>query len=166
MHGSPCAHLLAQGLGLVFVAVYQKALSLTYVDELLAAVKAEFTTAHYKPRVRACVSMGHAASRGRQLHTYHVVSWGGELLAGTAGCALHAQVMTYPGFEEAFQRLYRDAEARAEQARANMKSRSLTAGAATATAVRVQLHGTASTACVCCVGACVGVYVRACVRAP
>ena len=40
-----------QGLGLVFVAVYQKALSLMYVDELLAAVKAEFTANHYKPNV-------------------------------------------------------------------------------------------------------------------
>ncbi|MEW5317619.1 MAG: hypothetical protein WDW38_008903 [Sanguina aurantia] len=36
------------GLGLVFVAAYQKALSLLYVDELLAAVKAEFVGSHYK----------------------------------------------------------------------------------------------------------------------
>ncbi len=36
------------GLGLVFVAVYQKTLSLLYVDELLTAVKNEFVTV-YKP---------------------------------------------------------------------------------------------------------------------
>ncbi|KAJ9525645.1 hypothetical protein QJQ45_003328 [Haematococcus lacustris] len=36
------------GLGLVFVAVYQKALSLMYVDELLATAKLEFVTHHYK----------------------------------------------------------------------------------------------------------------------
>lgn len=36
------------GLGLVFVAVYQKTLSLMYVDELLQAVKQEFA-AIYKP---------------------------------------------------------------------------------------------------------------------
>lgn len=41
----------AQGLGLVFVAVYQKALSLLYVDELLAAAMAEFTAHHFKPNV-------------------------------------------------------------------------------------------------------------------
>lgn len=33
----------AQGLGLVFVAVYQKTLSLMYVDELLALVRDAFT---------------------------------------------------------------------------------------------------------------------------
>ena len=38
-----------QGLGLVFVAVYQRALKLLYVDELLARLKAEFP-AHYKPK--------------------------------------------------------------------------------------------------------------------
>lgn len=38
-----------QGLGLVFVAVYQKALSLLYVDELLQAAKDEFCTSYYKP---------------------------------------------------------------------------------------------------------------------
>lgn len=32
-----------QGLGLVFVAVYQKALKLLYVDDLLARAKAEFS---------------------------------------------------------------------------------------------------------------------------
>lgn len=39
-----------QGLGLVFVAVYQKTLSLLYVDELLQRVKQEFTV-QYKPDV-------------------------------------------------------------------------------------------------------------------
>lgn len=39
-----------QGLGLVFVAVYQKTLSLLYVDELLQRVKAEFAV-EYKPHV-------------------------------------------------------------------------------------------------------------------
>lgn len=39
------------GMGLVFVAVYQKALSLMYVDELLTAVKDEFVGV-YKPGQR------------------------------------------------------------------------------------------------------------------
>jgi signal recognition particle receptor subunit alpha len=39
-----------QGLGLVFVAVYQKSLSLLYVDELLQLVKDKFTPG-YKPSV-------------------------------------------------------------------------------------------------------------------
>ncbi|KAF5842562.1 SRP54-type protein [Dunaliella salina] len=39
----------AEGLGLVFVAVYQKALSLMYVDELLYLVKQDFTAHYYKP---------------------------------------------------------------------------------------------------------------------
>lgn len=39
-----------QGLGLVFVAVYQKTLSLLYVEELLHMVKQEFTPS-YKPNV-------------------------------------------------------------------------------------------------------------------
>ena len=43
--------LIVQGLGLVFVAVYQKALSLMYVDELLQLVKQDFTAHHYKPNV-------------------------------------------------------------------------------------------------------------------
>lgn len=38
------------GLGLVFVAVYQKTLSLMYVDELLQSVKQEFASI-YKPNV-------------------------------------------------------------------------------------------------------------------
>lgn len=37
------------GLGLVFVAAYQRTLSLLYVDELLAAVKDAFTADYYKP---------------------------------------------------------------------------------------------------------------------
>lgn len=40
--------LLLQGLGLVFVAVYQRALKLLYVDELLERVKLEFAE-QYKP---------------------------------------------------------------------------------------------------------------------
>ena len=40
--------LRLQGLGLVFVAVYQRALKLLYVDELLERVKREFAT-EYKP---------------------------------------------------------------------------------------------------------------------
>lgn len=40
--------LRLQGLGLVFVAVYQKALKLLYVDELLERVKHEFAQ-QYKP---------------------------------------------------------------------------------------------------------------------
>ena len=39
----------AQGLGLVFVAVYQKALKVLYVDELLEALKSEFPR-HYQPK--------------------------------------------------------------------------------------------------------------------
>jgi hypothetical protein len=42
---------MMQGLGLVFVAVYQKALKLMYVDELLERVKAEFALL-YKPDTR------------------------------------------------------------------------------------------------------------------
>lgn len=41
--------LLFQGLGLVFVAVYQKALALLYVDTLLERVKATFVTKFYEP---------------------------------------------------------------------------------------------------------------------
>ncbi|KIZ06391.1 Signal recognition particle receptor subunit alpha [Monoraphidium neglectum] len=37
------------GLGLVFVAAYQRTLSLLYVDELLATVRDAFATEHYKP---------------------------------------------------------------------------------------------------------------------
>ena len=40
---------LAQGLGLVFVAVYQSTLKLLYVDELLERVKQEFVV-QYKPK--------------------------------------------------------------------------------------------------------------------
>ena len=39
-----------KGFGLVFVAVYQKALSLMYVDALLLKIKAEFEVV-YKPDV-------------------------------------------------------------------------------------------------------------------
>jgi signal recognition particle receptor subunit alpha len=46
---------LLQGLGLIFVAVYQKALSLLYVDDLLAAVKQEFVTSHYSANVSTAV---------------------------------------------------------------------------------------------------------------
>jgi hypothetical protein len=44
----PCAPVPqhVQGLGLVFVAVYQKALSLMYVDELLGLVRDAFTEAY------------------------------------------------------------------------------------------------------------------------
>jgi hypothetical protein len=38
-----------KGLGLVFVAAYQRSLSLLYVDDLLAAVKDAFTASFYKP---------------------------------------------------------------------------------------------------------------------
>lgn len=41
---------LAQGLGLVFVAVYQRALKLLYVDNLLEAVKQEFADSYFKPK--------------------------------------------------------------------------------------------------------------------
>lgn len=41
-------YVLLQGLGLVFVAVYQRALKLLYVDELLERVKHEFSL-QYKP---------------------------------------------------------------------------------------------------------------------
>ena len=41
---------LLQGLGLVFVAVYQRALKLLYVDDLLERVKEDFK-GHYKPDV-------------------------------------------------------------------------------------------------------------------
>ena len=41
-------YVLIQGLGLVFVAVYQRALKLLYVDELLQRVKQEFSQ-QYKP---------------------------------------------------------------------------------------------------------------------
>lgn len=40
---------MLQGLGLVFVAVYQRALKLLYVDELLERMKAEFPK-HYQPK--------------------------------------------------------------------------------------------------------------------
>jgi Signal recognition particle, alpha subunit, N-terminal len=46
----PRSRACMQGLGLVFVAVYQKALKLLYVDELLEGVKAAFTVRHYDPR--------------------------------------------------------------------------------------------------------------------
>ena len=38
---------------LVFVAVYQRALALSYVDSLLATVKKVFTQQHYQPQVRS-----------------------------------------------------------------------------------------------------------------
>ncbi len=41
-------YVLIQGLGLVFVAIYQRALKLLYVDELLERVKQEFSQ-QYKP---------------------------------------------------------------------------------------------------------------------
>jgi signal recognition particle receptor subunit alpha len=78
------------GLGLVFVAAYQKALSLLYVDELLASVRDEFA-AGYSP-----------AQRGSG----------------------------YSGFDEAFQRLLRDAEARADAAKRQPVARSAPAVAA------------------------------------
>lgn len=43
-----CSPFLLQGLGLVFVAVYQKALKLLYVDELLERVNKSFAP-RYKP---------------------------------------------------------------------------------------------------------------------
>ena len=46
LNSAPLAGL--QGLGLVFVAVYQKALKLLYVDELLERVRKEFSP-RYKP---------------------------------------------------------------------------------------------------------------------
>lgn len=42
--------VVAQGLGLVFVAVYQRALKLLYVDNLLEAVKQEFADSYFKPK--------------------------------------------------------------------------------------------------------------------
>ena len=47
-YSSAKASSLSQGLGLVFVAVYQRALKLLYVDELLERVKQEFAQ-QYKP---------------------------------------------------------------------------------------------------------------------
>ena len=50
MHGSLQRSMFPpQGLGLVFVAVYQRALKVLYVDELLEALKAEFPK-HYQPK--------------------------------------------------------------------------------------------------------------------
>ena len=43
---------------LVFVAVYQRALALTYVDQLLASVRKAFTQQHYQPQVRRSSSSG------------------------------------------------------------------------------------------------------------
>lgn len=45
---NPPHALLLQGLGLVFVAVYQKALKLLYVDELLERANKAFSP-HYRP---------------------------------------------------------------------------------------------------------------------
>lgn len=47
---SPSVPCCGQGLGLVFVAVYQKALSLLYVDVLLERIKQEFAAA-FRPDV-------------------------------------------------------------------------------------------------------------------
>ena len=44
----PCTRFAPQGLGLVFVAVYQRALKLLYVDELLQRVKQDFAK-QYQP---------------------------------------------------------------------------------------------------------------------
>lgn len=44
---TPCL-ACGQGLGLVFVAAYQRTLSLLYVDELLAAVRDSFAAEYYK----------------------------------------------------------------------------------------------------------------------
>ncbi len=59
-----------QGLGLVFVAVYQRALKLLYVDELLERVKQEFSQ-QYKPdqveETTLCLVFQSATSQGHSL---------------------------------------------------------------------------------------------------
>lgn len=68
------------GLGLVFVAVYQKALSLLYVEELLTLVKEDFTAAYqpsryeypdfedsFRRRLRECEARADEAKRGAQV---------------------------------------------------------------------------------------------------
>jgi len=55
----------------VFVAVYQKALSLLYVDELLQLVKQEFTVQHFRPNVSVCsctLLSEQGAARFHRLH--------------------------------------------------------------------------------------------------
>lgn len=50
--------LCLQGLGLVFVAVYQRALKLLYVDELLERVKREFAQQYKPDQVVTCGFFG------------------------------------------------------------------------------------------------------------
>ncbi|GAX77841.1 hypothetical protein CEUSTIGMA_g5283.t1 [Chlamydomonas eustigma] len=66
------------GLGLIFVAVYQKSLSLLYIDDLLAMVKAEFASLHqssgqvdykvfgvkFQRMLRECESRADVAKKG------------------------------------------------------------------------------------------------------
>ena len=54
---------MSQGLELVFVAVYQKALKLMYVDRLLERMKAEFVL-QYDPKVSLCTLLN--PTRGPQ----------------------------------------------------------------------------------------------------
>ena len=64
-----------QGLGLVFVAVYQRALKLLYVDDLLERVKENFK-GHYKPDIVRQTARGqilkHACSFDPDALPHHV----------------------------------------------------------------------------------------------
>jgi hypothetical protein len=94
-----------QGLGLVFVAVYQKTLSLLYVDELLAMVKEAFAD-DYSPSnysydtfgtkfhkiLRDCEARADAARRNaaaqvcRRAGAMHITMWRGLITGQFAGC--------------------------------------------------------------------------------
>ncbi|KAJ9527693.1 hypothetical protein QJQ45_025967 [Haematococcus lacustris] len=94
------------GLGLVFVAVYQKALSLMYVDELLATAKLEFVTHHYKANVG--ISTVTSVSISMSIALWHLMH---------ACPGLRAQAYSFPEFEVTFRHMLKDCEQRADAAR-------------------------------------------------
>lgn len=100
---------------MVFVAVYQRALKLLYVDELLARVKQEFTQ-QYKPDqvLNAC----------HQARTFCV------LLIVQVLCQQSNHLQTvqykYPQFEESFRQMLKDAENTADLTKGSTQSSSRT----------------------------------------
>jgi signal recognition particle receptor subunit alpha len=94
----PALLSLVQGLGLVFVAVYQKTLSLTYVDELLQQVRDAFVSGYqpsqyqydnFTPTFREillrCEAAADAARRPQQLQQQRGSTTGKAAAKGSKG---------------------------------------------------------------------------------
>ncbi|KAG8808412.1 hypothetical protein FRC17_003963, partial [Serendipita sp. 399] len=107
---------LANDLELIFVVAYQRILQLTYVDDLLAAIKELFTQL-YHPFLTTFVASLHASSSTLVVQTSSSHSSNNKSNNSNSNSHLWDFTTAFKGWDKVFDKLLRDVEQKANKER-------------------------------------------------